>query len=101
MYQAVDPLTVSHFVLYFVIAFFIRNNYLFAFLLGIWWEIIEYTITSNFSDLLERYWPIPRVYWEEKSIYNRGMDIVANMAGYTMGTIAYNRFFYSQELKTS
>ena len=83
----VDILSIIHFVIYFVIGLFIKNQYIFILFVGIMWEIFEYNIIKNKTifNLLDKYWIIPKKYWEEKNKYNRYYDIIFNMLGYTIG----------------
>ncbi len=89
--ETVDASTAVHFALYFCLGLVVRDRYILAFSIGIIWELFEYFVTRNFTELLTLYWPIPRRYWDETN-YNRTMDIFANMAGYTMGNVVYKRF---------
>ena len=63
-----DFLSICHFVLYFIFAYFIKDNFLLITIIGIVWEIFEYTITNVpvTRDFLIKHWPIPIKYWNEK-----------------------------------
>ena len=67
-----DILSLYHFLIYFVLAFYIKDNYLLITILGISWEIFEYTITNVplTRDFMIKYWPIPHRYWPETAKNN-------------------------------
>ena len=80
-----DFLSVIHICIFYLIGLVIKKAYLFAFLLGIVWELLEYTITRTpyTRGLLVKYWPVPKSIWDEKLInINRLTDLVFNMIGY-------------------
>ena len=82
-----DFLSVVHMCIFYLIGLVFKNAYLFAFLLGIGWELLEYTITSTpvTRGLLVKYWPVPKSIWDEKLFNtNRLTDLVFNMIGYRL-----------------
>lgn len=86
--EVFDFLSVIHFLIYFVLGIFIKNKYYLALLLGILWEIFEYTITQckYTRNLLIKYWIIPQKIWDEDLInMNRISDLIFNMLGYYFG----------------
>tara|TARA_B100001094_G_C17837671_1_gene626338 strand:- start:9 stop:296 length:288 start_codon:yes stop_codon:yes gene_type:complete len=85
--QVIDKLSITHFSIYFVIGLFMKNQYIFILFVGIMWEIFEYNIIQNemIYNLLDKYWIIPKKYWEEKNKYNRYFDILFNILGYMIG----------------
>lgn len=90
-----DFLSVCHFIIYYVIGRYIKNNYQLAFVLGILWEIFEYFITKNkfTRNLLIKYWFIPKSIWDEDAFnINRVSDIIFNMLGYHYGNISTYKF---------
>ena len=85
-----DFLSVVHVCSFYLIGLVFKNAYLFAFLLGIGWELLEYTITSTpyTRRLLVKYWPVPKSIWDEKLINtNRLTDLVFNMIGYGLAQL--------------
>ena len=70
-----------------IFGLFVKNKYEVALLIGILWEIFEYSITNwDYSrELLKKHWPIPEKYWNEKNIFNKLFDLVFNMFGYYIG----------------
>ena len=85
-----DFLSVVHMCIFYLIGLFFKNAYLFAFLLGIGWELLEYTITSTpfTRRLLIKHWPVPRSIWDEELFnINRLTDLVFNMIGYGLAQL--------------
>ena len=80
-----DLLSVGHFIFFFIIGKICKNQYQFAFILGILWELFEYTITSNpcTRKLLAKYHFVPQSIWDEDLFnQNRVYDMIFNMLGY-------------------
>lgn len=89
MNQIIDILSLVHFIQYLVFGLFFKDKYLYVIIASFLWEIFEYYSTRNntIKNLLIKYWPIPRKYWEEKNILNRFLDIKFNLIGYTIGNM--------------
>jgi hypothetical protein len=87
MNQIIDPLSVVHFFQYLIFGLFYKNKYILVIIASFAWEIFEYYTTraEYTKNLLIKYWPIPRKYWEEKNIINRVFDIKFNLLGYFIG----------------
>jgi hypothetical protein len=88
MYQAIDKLTLIHFIIYFVIGYFIDFiDINFVIIMSITWEIFEEILANNETTrkLLIKYWPIPEIYWNEKNIMNKIIDILVNVFGFYVG----------------
>ncbi len=81
-----DPLSISHFIWYFILGLYVKNNYKLVLFLSLLWEIFEYYITNitYTRQLLIKYWPIPKKYWDENNI-NRVSDVIINFIGYEIG----------------
>ena len=81
-----DPLSISHFVWYFILGLYTKNNYKLVLFLSLLWEIFEYYITNYkyTRQLLIKYWPIPKKYWDENNA-NRISDVIINFIGYEIG----------------
>ena len=81
----IDILTLSHFINYLVLGIFIKNRYTLAFIIGIIWEVFEYTIVNipYTRKLILKYWPIHIQKWE--GISNKMFDLLFNMLGYYVG----------------
>jgi len=81
-----DILSISHFIIYFVIGLFLKNKYLLVLLVGILFEIFEYYISTNetIKTLLIEYWFIPEIYWND-TLEHKIVDIIINMIGYYIG----------------
>ena len=90
MNKNIDIMSLSHFLFYFILGLFIKNNYKLVILLSILWEITEYIITNNdyTKELLLKYWPIPQRLWDEQN-YNRIYDLIFNISGYYIGNKIY------------
>ena len=73
MNQIIDPLSIIHFLQYFIFGIFFKNKFILVIILSFAWEIFEYYFTRNIiiKDFLIKYWAIPQKYWEEKNIINR------------------------------
>ena len=87
-----DFLSIIHFFWFYLLGKIIKSNYLFAFILGIIWEILEYFITKYpfTRNLLIKYWLIPKKIWDEDAFnINRVSDILFNMLGYHFGNKNY------------
>jgi hypothetical protein len=87
MDQIIDEMSIVHFFNFFILGLLLKNRLLFAFLLGIAWELFEYQFTRDetIRKLLIKYWPIPKRLWEENNILNRVFDLCCNMIGYYFG----------------
>ena len=83
----IDRMSIIHFIIYMIFGLLVKNKYEVALLIGIIWELFEYTITKwDYSrELLKQNWPIPEKYWNEKNIFNKLFDLVFNMFGYYIG----------------
>jgi len=103
-----DILSICHFLIYFVLAFFIKEDYVLITIIGISWELFEYSITNIplIRDFMIKYWPIPIKYWNEKvrksmtetetgliipwmteNVPLRIEDLLFNTLGYVCGTL--------------
>ena len=85
-----DILSIWHFILYYIVGLYIKNNYVLAFGSGMLWEIFEYIVTKNkyTRKLLIQYWPISQRIWDEDLFnQNRISDLIFNMLGYHLGNI--------------
>lgn len=84
MNQIIDEMSFIHFLNFFILGLLLKDRFLFAFLLGIAWELFEYQFTrdKNIKKLLIKYWPIPQRLWQENNILNRVFDLCCNMTGY-------------------
>ena len=83
--QPIDPLTIVHFTVCFIIGYIKLFNWPTFIVLATVWEVFEYYFARhNFSYIFEKYYPIPRRYWDEKS-QNKIIDMIVNIAGYALG----------------
>jgi hypothetical protein len=84
----VDILSISHFLIYFTIGLFLKNQYLLMFIISLLWEIFEYTIshTDYTRQFLIKHWVIPEKYWNEP-FSNKFYDVIINMTGYSIGNM--------------
>lgn len=83
-----DYLSFVHFFWFYLLGLFLKNNYIFAFFLGVFWEFLEFYITKTpfTRNLLIKYWPVPKKIWDEDALnINRVSDIIFNMLGYHVG----------------
>jgi hypothetical protein len=87
MNQIIDPLSIIHFLQYFIFGIFFKNKFILVIISSFAWEIFEYYFIRNkiIKNFLIKYWPIPQKYWEEKNIINRIFDIKFNLLGYFIG----------------
>ena len=97
-----DFLSICHFVLYFIFAYFIKDNFLLITIIGIVWEIFEYTITNVpvIRDFLIKHWPLRKkwmrdnnninVPWKTEQIEDRMEDLIFNTLGYYCGNYYFN-----------
>ena len=81
-----DILSISHFIIYYIIGLYIKDSYTLILILGILWEIFEfYTVRNKTTrNLLYNFWPIPEKYWYD-SFEHSLVDISVNMIGYYFG----------------
>jgi len=96
-----DFLSICHFVLYFIGAFYIPDNFALITILGILWEIFEYTITNVpvIREFLIKHWPLRKkwmldnnnimVPWKTEQIKDRMEDLIFNSLGYFCGQYVY------------
>lgn len=87
MNQPIDILSLNHLLIYFVIGKIFKNNYTLALTLSLLWETVEKYIVNNkyTRNLLEKYWFVPKKYWDETHKLNPYFDILFNMIGYHIG----------------
>ena len=97
-----DFLSICHFVIYFIFAYFYKDNFLLITIIGIAWEIFEYTITNVpvTRDFLIKYWPLRKkwmldnnninVPWKTEQIEDRIEDLIFNTLGYFCGNYYFN-----------
>ncbi len=92
-YPIFDEMTIMHFTNYVTLGLFIKDQYFFALVVGIVWEIFEYSTTNNehIERLLVKYWPVPKRLWEEKNFINRAIDLCSNMLGYYVGSMLHSK----------
>lgn len=86
--KIIDFLSITHFLFFYVLGIYVKNNYKFAFILGILWEFLEFFLTSNkfTKNLLINYWIVPQRIWDEDAFnINRISDICFNILGYHFG----------------
>ena len=85
-----DINTIIHFFINYILGLYIKKSYVFVFILGIVWEIVEYIITKHpiTRKLLIKYWYLPKSMWDE-DLWNKNRisDLVFNMLGYHFGNI--------------
>jgi len=96
-----DFLSIWHFVLYFILAYF-KQSYVLITIIGIVWEIFEYTITNVpvIRDFLIKHWPLRKkwmrdnnninVPWKTEQIEDRIEDLIFNTLGYYCGNYYFN-----------
>ena len=82
-----DLMSISHFLLWFIIGLLFPNHYVLALILGIIWELLEviFVEQKHIYNFLKKYWLLPERYWNEKKT-NKGMDLILNMSGYFVGS---------------
>ena len=95
MMPSIDYASILHFFNFMILGIILKEQYLFAFILGILWEFLEYYVTTDpeYRYYLVYYFSDMQFLWDE-SIHNKITDIIINMVGYTVGcaiSIHYNR----------
>ena len=90
--KPIDLLSFIHFIHFYILGTYLKDSYIFAFGIAIGWEILEYYIVhwKYTRNLLEKYWPIPKKYWDEEHRLNPVFDIFFDMIGYHIGNIKKN-----------
>jgi len=96
-----DILTLWHFTIYFSLAYFIKDNYLLITIIGLTWELFEYSVTNIpiIRDFLIDIWPLKNkwmkdnqginVPWKTEQVCDRIEDMVSNTLGYTCGLLFF------------
>lgn len=81
----IDFLSIMHIINNIIIGIYLKDQYLFVFLLGVMWEIFEYTMvnTPPVRKLILKHYPIKIEKWEDK--LNKSFDLIFNMIGYYIG----------------
>ena len=81
----IDFLSIMHIINNIIIGIYLKDQYLFVFLLGVMWEIFEYTMvnTPPVRKLILKHYPIKIEKWE--NILNKSFDLIFNMIGYYIG----------------
>ena len=77
----IDELSISHFIIYYIIGKIYPNNYKHIIILSISWEIIEQYVATRFGKELSKYWIIPLEKWND-SFLHAVTDIIFNLLGY-------------------
>jgi hypothetical protein len=85
--QVLDAATGLHLFNFMVIGYLIPNQYLFAFCIGIIWEVIELRATRHprIRSLLETHASSISHLWDE-TLDNKYFDLLVNMIGYYLGS---------------
>jgi len=93
---SIDYASLLHFFNFIIIGIFFKDNYIFAFILGVLWEIFEYYLIkqSKVRKFLLNYFKNLESLWNE-DIYNKITDIIINMIGYTIGS-KISIYYHSQ-----
>jgi hypothetical protein len=86
----IDVLSINHFLIYFILGLFLKNQYKLIIILSLVWELFEYTISHiNYTrQFLINYWFIPEKYWNEP-FTNKIYDIIINIIGYYIGNMIH------------
>lgn len=81
----IDFLSIIHVINNIIIGTYLKDQYLFVFLLGVLWEIIEYKLvnTEYIKKIILKYYPIKIEKWED--LFNKSFDLIFNMIGYYIG----------------
>ena len=84
----IDILSLNHFLIYFSLGIFLKNQYKLIILLSLLWEIFEYIISHiNYTKkILINYCFVPEKYWNEP-LNNKIVDIIINIIGYFFGNL--------------
>ena len=86
MYENIDILSLSHFIIYLIIGIYYKNNYTIIVIISLLWEQFEYIISRNvfIHTTIEKFWPIPRSMWYDSKEHSL-IDISINLIGYHIG----------------
>ena len=86
MNNAIDIMSISHFVFFAVLGIYIKDKYELILGLCVLREVVEHMLVNNkcTKDLLLKYWPIPEKMWD-KNTTNSLFDIIFSMVGYYVG----------------
>ena len=86
----IDILSLNHFLIYFSLGLFFKNQYKLIVILSLVWEIFEYIIShiDYTRQFLINNWFIPEKYWNEP-LHNKIVDVIINMIGYVIGNLMY------------
>ena len=71
--------SIVHILLYILIALFIPNNWWFAIIISIIWEIYEYIMSQMSSND-----------FYDEVIINRIFDVIFNLLGYYIGSVIFS-----------
>jgi hypothetical protein len=67
--------SILHVLIYGVLGYFIRNEWLFVIIISILWEVLEYILNKLSNNSL----------WKEIKI-NKILDVILNLLGYYIGS---------------
>ena len=86
MYENIDILSLSHFIIYLIIGIYYKNNYTIIVIISLLWEQFEYIISRNVSirTTIVKIWPIPSSMWYDSKEHSL-IDIFINLIGYHIG----------------
>ena len=86
LFNNLDILSLFHFLIYFVIGIFIKDQYTLIIIISVLWECFEYYIsrTQSIKNKIIQCWPIPFHYWND-SLEHSLIDIFINILGYSLG----------------
>lgn len=85
--MGVDLITLVYFVNFFILGLFVKDQYGFAIIAGIMWEVYVGFITSwsVTRDLLIKYYPLPKEYWENRGAGYAFCDLIIMVIAYSIG----------------
>jgi hypothetical protein len=83
----------SHFLINFLLGYFFGDEVVFAFILGVLWEMYEFIYSLNPPIIIDIYKNICKNETENIILYNP-YDIFINSSGLILGKIASNQHFF-------
>jgi hypothetical protein len=82
--------TITHFLIYFVIALYYPNRWITIIILSIVWEILEILLNIGYNKILH----LGDDYWDEVPL-NKVVDVIFNLLGYGAGHL-YKKYIWNK-----
>ncbi len=84
--------TITHFLIYFIIALYYPNKWIIIIIISIVWEILEILLNIGYDKILH----FGSNYWDEVPM-NKVVDVIFNLLGYGAGHL-YQKYILNRSI---